>query len=179
MAVTPTFAFPYLGYTDAPDLAAGTRGLAEQIELILNTKFAQKGSIRLDYSGTPVVIGTAGLKLTSWAGPAFNTSDMTYGSGVVTIHSNGIYIPATTIQWPAATVGYRVSQGFVINGGSTFVEAGQHEAQFSNGVGSQHLTCGGIAFQLAAGNTIQVRLEGSTNGIAGIQPTAFSVTRVG
>lgn len=179
MPVTPIFAIPYLTYTDAPDLAAGTRGIADQVELLLGTKFHQTACIRLNYSGSTVTVGTAGLKLTAWSAPAFNIGDMTYGSGVITVHSSGLYMPGTTIQWPAATVGYRVSQGFVINNAATFDEASMSEAQFSNGVGSQHITSGGIPFQLVAGNTVQVRLEGSTNGIAGIQPVVFSLTKVG
>jgi len=181
MANTPIFGWPYLTYGDAPDLAAATSGLANGIENTLSTKYSKTALFRTDgISGAgTITIGTNPVAITTWHAPTFNIGGLiSFSSGMATILAggDGYYIPGLTMQWPSATVSYRVSQFFEVNGVDTEINEG--EMQFSNGMGSQHLTCGSIPIRLVATNTIRARVVGSTNGIAGIQPVSFSLTKV-
>lgn len=139
------------------------------------TTWSTPTSRRHDGTAAAITVGTSLVPVTNWNAATYNLGDITYAAGVFTVHTPGIYRWEATVVWPSAGAAYRVTQGVSVNG--VPVVPGEATMNFASGFGQQVITSG-FTLQCAAGDTIELGLIASTAGVAGVQPSAFALTRV-
>jgi len=156
-----------------------TTSMITPLAVVANPAPMPQASRRYDGTAATYSLPTANVTVpvTTWSTATFNTGDITYAAGVYTVHTAGKYEWAATVQWPGTGTQYRVVQFALVNG--TSPAAGEASRFFSTAEsGLAEWLTSGFTVDLAAGGTVQLGLQCSTGGLTGVQPVAFSLTRV-
>lgn len=110
--------------------------------------------------------------VTGWGTDQTNKGDIAYAGGIFTAGSPGTYRWDATLQWPGGS-GYRIFQYVLINGA---LDGGGQQTRTVDP--SASTLSGGMSVELAAGDTVQIAVQATTGGVAGVIPVAFSLVRV-
>lgn len=147
------------------------------IERYNGTAWITPSAIRYDSTSATVTVTPLNttIPVTNWLTNTYNVGDIGYAAGVFTAATAGIYRWEATVQWPTLGTTFRVEQFILVNGVAN--AAGQQSINFPAASGAQYITTG-FTLQLAAGDTVQLALQATTSGVSGVQPMAFSLTRV-
>lgn len=179
MALTPIYNWPYLTYSDAPDLAAATSGLANSVETTLNTLFTPKVHRQMNRTDVYNITGGQWNHIGSWnTGASFNVGNTTYASGNITVFTPGMYKWELTVFFPATSGQH--SRGLKVQiAPDTDPDYDQGQTWWtypSGSTGALNLTASG-SFPLtptSSGISLVAAMYASFD-IAGVVPRAFSV----
>lgn len=146
-------------------------------EVYNGTTWSAPTSIRYDSTSATVTVTPLNttVPVTNWLTNTHNLGDIGYAAGVFTAATAGVYRWEATVQWPTLGTTFRVEQFILVNGVAS--AAGQQSINFPAASGAQYITTG-FTVQLNAGDTLQLGLQATTSGVTGVQPMAFSMTRV-